>query len=213
MVVGSEGGSVLFADVIHFGHGVHTPFIGHLDPSFSDPQSPHFLGRYWPPDSPDNAFKPVTVPPSLKKPFFDPAVRIPLYQAALGDEVIATHHWSFDSLKFKDVSRIRELMEILYMVPPMYHLNRETWPKRRELILEHLAFWGPLHRELGTAPLTHFAYLSEDRLVQRTTFRLRSGEVTITVNFGGVAQAGYAPDSATVGELISMSKRVYSGRP
>ena len=50
MVVGSEGGSVLFADVIHFGHGVHTPYIGHLDPSFRDPQSPHYLGRHWPPD-------------------------------------------------------------------------------------------------------------------------------------------------------------------
>jgi hypothetical protein len=52
MVVGSEGGSVLFADVIHFGHGVHTPYIGHLDPSFRDPQSPYYLGRHWPPDSP-----------------------------------------------------------------------------------------------------------------------------------------------------------------
>ncbi len=209
MVVGSEGGSVLFADVIHFGHGVHTPYIGHLDPSFRDPQSPHFLGRYWPPDSPEQFFKPVTVPPSLKVPYFDPTVRLPLYQAALGDEVIATHHWSMDSLKFKDIEQIRELMEILYMVPPMYHLNRETWPKRRERIVQHLAFWGPLHRELATAPLTRFACLSEDRLVQRTTFHPKSGEVTITVNFGGKAQASYAPYSATVNGSLSIPKQVF----
>ena len=209
MVVGSEGGSVLFADVIHFGHGVHTPYIGHLDPSFRDTQSPHYLGRHWPPDSPDQSFKPVSVPPSLKTPYFDPTVRIPLYQAALGDEVIATHHWSFDSLKFTDIKQTRELMEILYVVPPMYHLNRETWPERREEILRHLAFWGPLHRELATVPLAGFVYLSDDRLVQRTTFHRKGGEITITVNFGGKAQAGYAPYSATVSGLASIPKRVF----
>ena len=209
LVVGSEGGSALFADVIHFGHGVHTPYIGHLDPSFREPQSPYYLGRYWPPDSPDSSFKPVPVPPSLKTPYFDPTVRIPLYQAALGDELIGTHHWSFDSLKFDDVEQTRELMEILYMMPPLYHLNREAWPKRRERILQHLAFWGPLHRELATAPLTRFACLSEDRLVQRTTFQPKSGEVTITVNFGAKAQAGFAPYSATVSGSISTPRRVF----
>jgi len=36
VVVGSEGGSVLFADVVHFGHGVQTAYIGHVDPAFRD---------------------------------------------------------------------------------------------------------------------------------------------------------------------------------
>ncbi|MHC1769654.1 MAG: glycoside hydrolase [Verrucomicrobiia bacterium] len=35
-------------------------------------------------------------------------------------------------MKLKDVENTRELLEILYMVPPIYHLNREAWPKRRE---------------------------------------------------------------------------------
>ncbi|MCP5518700.1 MAG: hypothetical protein H7A45_15770 [Verrucomicrobiales bacterium] len=213
LVVGSEGGSVLFADVIHFGHGVHTPYIGHLDPGFRDRRSPHFLGRHWPPDAPEQAFKPVPVPPSLKTPYFDPTVRLPLYQAALGDEVIATHHWSFDSLKFEDLEATRGLLEILYMAPPMYHLNRTTWPTRRARILRHLAFWGPLHRELATAPLTGFEYLSEDRLVQRTTFHTGRGEVTITVNFGGKPQAGHAAHSATVNGLTAVPMTVFRAAP
>lgn len=213
MVVGSEGGSVLFADVIHFGHGVHTPYIGHLSPSFKDTKSPHFLGRFYPPDRPDQSFTPVTIPPSLKTPYFDPTVRIPLYQAAVGDELIATHHWSFDSLKLTDVEKTRELLEILYMVPPMYHLNRETWPRRRERVLRHLAFWGPLHRELATAPLKRFACLSEDRLVQRTTFQHADGEVAITVNFGETTQAGYAPNSATVSGSIAVPQPIYDAKP
>jgi hypothetical protein len=149
------------------------------------------------------------VPPSLKRPYFDPTVRIPLYQAALGDEVVVTHHWSFDSLKFEDMETTRELLEILYQVPPMYHLNRETWPGRRERIVRHLAFWGPLHRELAPSPLTRFAYLSADRRVQRTTFSCEKGKVTITVNFAGKAQAGYEAHSATVDGPIAFAQRVY----
>jgi hypothetical protein len=213
MVVGSEGGSVLFADVIDFGHGVQTPYIGHLDPSFENPDSPSFVGEYWPPDRPDVFFKPVPVPPGLKTPYFDPTVRIPLYQAALGDELIASHHWSFDSLKFSDVQQTRELMEILYMVPPIFHVSRETWPKRREHIIEHHTFWSPLHRELACAPLSRFQHLSDDRLVQRTTFETRKGEVSITVNFGERAHAAYPPHSATVAGAVAVPAQVYEAKP
>ena len=211
LVVGSEGGSALFADVIDFGHGVQTPFIGHLDPAFRDPQGPHFLGRYWPPDGPDVMFKPTTVPPSLVTPYFDPAVRIPLYRAALGDEVVATHHWSFDSTKFTDVAAVRALMEIGYMVPPVYHLNRAAWPARRERIVSHLAFWGPLHEALAAAPLVRFEWLSDDHLAQRTTFRPPggTGEVTITVNYGPDGRAGLPPFSATAGGDTPLAGRVY----
>ncbi|MHC1767385.1 MAG: glycoside hydrolase [Verrucomicrobiia bacterium] len=209
MVVGSEEGSALVADLVHFGHGVHTPYIGHLDPAFRDRGSPHFLGRHWPPDTPENMFKPVPVAPSLVVPYFDPRVRIPLYEAALGDELIVTHHWSFDSLKFSDLTVTRELLEILYMVPPMYHLNREAWPKRRDQIVRHVAFWGPIHRQLATARLTRFEWLSADYLLQRTTFRSSAGDVTITVNFGGREQAGYPPHSATLAGDLRVAQTVY----
>jgi hypothetical protein len=213
LVVGSEGGSVLFADVIDFGHGVHTPYLGHLDPLFKDPQSPHFLGKYWPPDRPDQSFKPTPLPPALKTPYFDPIVRIPLYQAALGDELINTHHWSFDSLKFSDVQQTRELMEILYMIPPMYHLNRETWPKRRQHILRQYAFFSPLHRQLATAPLVGFEYLTADCLVQRTTFETPMGNISITVNFSDTPQAGHPPHSASVKGAGIVGPSMYEAKP
>jgi hypothetical protein len=209
LVVGSEGGSVLFADVIHFGHGVHIPYIGHLDSSFHDPRSAHFLGRHWPPDTPENSFKPIPVPASLRSPYFDPHILIPLCRAAVGDELIATHHWSFDGLKLTDVEGMRQLMEILYLVPPMYHLNRETWPQRRERILSHVKFWSPLHRQLAIAPLIRFEWLTGDRLLQRSTFRAASGEVTITVNFSDESHAGHPPRSASVDGPIDVTSKSY----
>ncbi len=115
LVVGSEEGSALFADVIAFGHGIQTPYLGHLAPEFKDPNSLSFAGRHWPSDTPANSFESIPVPASLLTPYFDPQVRIPLYQAALGDELIVSHHWSLDSLRLSDVARKRELMELLYM--------------------------------------------------------------------------------------------------
>ncbi|MDC0936541.1 glycoside hydrolase [Pirellulales bacterium] len=212
LVVGSEAGSALFADVIHYGHGVHTPYIGHLDRAFRDKNSPHFLGNYWPPNMPEKFFRPATVPPRMRSPYFDPTVRVPLYQAALGDELITTHHWIFSSTKFTDIAATRELLEILYMVPPMYHLNRETWPRQSEHILKHLAFWSPLHRKLAPAPLTQFEYLSEDRLVQRTTFQTEQGNVSITVNFGQDTQAGCPPRSALIAGAMQVSQSIYNAR-
>ncbi len=201
LVVGSEGGSVLFADVIDFGHGVDTPYLGHLDPAPRDRDSEYFLGAHWPPDQPQQSFEPVPVAPSLRSPYFDPRCRIPLYRAAVGDELVTSHHWSFDSLKFADIAGDRELLELLTMTPPMYHLCRAAWPARRGAIAKHYAFFGPLHRVLATAPLVGFEHLSSDRLLQRATYRLARGEVTLTVNFAAEERGGSPARSVTVAGL------------
>ena len=86
-------------------------------------------------------------------------------------------------------------------------------PDEIKRILRHLAFWGPIHRTLATAPLSRFAWLSDDRLVQRTTFQSPQGEVSLTVNFGDEPQAGYPPQSATVMGPVTAEKRVYYPRP
>lgn len=212
LVVGSEGGSVLFSDVIHFGHGVHTPYIGHLHPGFRDRESPYYLGRHWPPDSPEQSFKPVPLPEGLRLPYFDPTLRIPLYQAAIGDQVIATHHWSFDSLKLSNLAKTRALLEILYAVPPMYHLNREMWPKRKEAILHHVSFWGPLHRFVALRPLSSFTWLTEDRMVQQTAFGSGETKVSVTVNFDANAWEDLPPLSARVSGIAELEGRIYTTR-
>jgi hypothetical protein len=217
LVIGSEGGSVIFSDVIHYGHGVNTPYIGHLDPGFFDRQSPYFLGRHWPPHEPEMYFKSSPVPPSLISPYFDPTVRIPLYQAALGDQVVTTHHWNFDPLKFSDLPHTRELIEILYMIPPMYHLNRNAWENRKDKILKHLAFWSPIHRKLAPAPPTKFEHLSEGRLVQRTTYttevHVKVTKVTITVNFSDTKKVGFPSFSASITGSINLNHFTYSAYP
>ena len=151
----------------------------------------------------------MPIPASLRVPYFDPARRIPLYRAAIGDELVTSHHWSFDSLKLDNVRGDRELLELLTMTPPMYHLSRAAWPKRKAAIRKRVRFWSPLHRTLATAPLVDFRHLTADRLLQRVTYRTAAGDVDVTVNFANEARDGQSPRSVVVTGAIQDIPRVY----
>ncbi|MEO0588486.1 MAG: glycoside hydrolase, partial [Planctomycetota bacterium] len=203
VVVGSEGGSLLFANAIAYGHGVHTPYFGHLYAGYRDRSSPYYGGRHWPPDQPDQSFEAVPVPGEVLSPYFDPAVRIPLYQAAVRDEVVTSHHWAYDSIKLSNVAATRELMELLYLVPPMLHVSRGTFAERHAAVEDRFALFAELHGDYGFSPMVSFEHVTADRLVQRTVFANGPHRLTLTANFGLDEQAGVpalsilAHDSAT----------------
>jgi len=181
LVIGSEGGAAYAAPVIHFAHGMMTPVFGWMDPDLrKNRESEYFLGRSWPPDAPQAHVKQVPLKPRLRKYYYDPRFRLPLYQAVFHDSVVATHHWGSASLKFKDQVDTVELLELLYNVPPMYHMNLEEFEKHRATMKAHYAFFSPLHRELGLLPLTDFEWVTSDQMVQRTVF---GGRVEMVANF------------------------------
>jgi hypothetical protein len=179
-VIGSEGGSAYAAGTIHFAHGMMTPVIGWGDPALTERSSPYYLGGYYPPDAPTAFFAQVPLKDEHRRIYADPRFRLPLYETVFHDAVVATHQWGYGSLKFADPERTRELLELLYGVPPLYHLNLDEWAKRRQLITAHYAFFSPLHRSAGLLPMSDFQWLSEDRLVQRTVF---GGELDLIANF------------------------------
>ncbi len=180
-VIGSEGCSAGLAATLFFAHGVLTPVIGWGDPDLKNKGSKYFLGAYYPPAQPAVFFKPVPLKEKYRRLFYDPAVRLPLFETVFHDSVVATHHWSNPSLKFPEVAGTVELLELLYNVPPLYHLNRQEFAKEKVTIKRHYDFFSPLHRELGLLPLTDFHWLTADRLVQATTF---GGIIELTANFG-----------------------------
>jgi hypothetical protein len=184
-VIGSEGGSGYAAPVIHFAHGMMTPVVAWGDPDLmKNKKSKYYLGAYYPPDEPAIVFKQVPMKDEHRRIYADPKFRLPLYQTVFHDSVVATHEWGYGTLKFEDPGRTRELLELLYNVPPLYHLNQAEWGKRKREITAHLAFFAPLHKEAGLLPMTGFEWLTEDRTVQRTTF----GEsLEFTANFGDAA--------------------------
>ncbi len=63
-----------------------------------------------------------------------------------------------------------ELTQLLYNVPPLYHLSAATLSERLPLMARQDAFFRPLHERLATQAMTDFRWLSADRLIQQTTF-------------------------------------------
>jgi hypothetical protein len=158
-----------------------TPVIGWGDTDLSDKKSQYYLGAYYPPEEPRVFFKPVPLKEEYRYIYFEPRFRLPLFQTVFHDSVIATHHWSFASLKTQDQAKTVELLELLYQVPPLYHLNVPEFQRRKAQLKRHYAFFSPLHRETALLPMTGFQWLTPDGTVQRTTF---GGSIELVANFG-----------------------------
>lgn len=168
--IGSEGGCHLFAGVIHVSEGIFGMLFGWGDPDLKSKDSNYFLGGYWPPDGPSTFVKQVPMKEKYQFFYYDPRYRLPLYETVFHDSVVTTHHWQNGSLKFNNMIDTVGLTELLYMVPPMYHLNLDEFDKHLVTMKRYYAFFSPLHRQAGFAPMTDFAWLCDDRLLQRTVF-------------------------------------------
>ena len=170
MVVGSEKGAAYSASTLHFAHGMTVPVIGWGDPDMKSKTSPYYVGGYWPPEGPAIHVKQVPLKPNYLYLYYDPRFRLPLYQIVFHDSVITTHHWGSGSLKFENAIGTLALLELLYNVPPLYHLNMAEFEKHKAWIKKHYAFFSPLHRRIGGRVMTDFEWLSDDKQVQRTEF-------------------------------------------
>lgn len=192
---GSEDGNAITAQGILFAHGMQTPVIGWGDPDMmGDKQSPHYVGNWYPPEQPSVFFKPVPLKEPLRTLYFDPGMRLPLYQAVFHGSVITTHHWGFDNLKLNNVRAENELTQLLYNVPPLYHLSASTVKQRLPVIECQDRFFRPLHQRLATQAMTGFGWLTADRLVQETTF---ADGTRLVANFSAEEKQGYAGRSVT----------------
>jgi len=213
VVIGTEGCSAGVAATVHFAHGVLTPVIGWGDPDLTDKQSPYYLGSYYPPDEPRVFFQPVPMKAKYRYLYYNPGFRLPLFETVFHDSVIATHHWMFASLKAREDAPTVELLELLYQVPPLYHLNRAEFQKRRAQIKRHFEFFSPLHRETALLPLADFQWLTPDRRVQRTVFGDR---FEVIANFGPAEfrrnDARLGPRSLQVRHLLTGRTQTYTAQ-
>ncbi|KLN63452.1 glycoside hydrolase [Vibrio sp. VPAP30] len=187
VVLGSEDGNSLTTSGIAFAHGLETVGFGWRDKEMKkDRNSPYFLGRWYPDYKPEFFFKPARVKEPYKTLLFSPKYRIPLYQAVFHDEVINSHHWHSDSLKFSDVKIERDLTAMLYNVPAMVHLSRDevTSPSSPRLIelRNYQQGYKPLHKQLWDKQLVSFEWLDDTGEVQQTQF---SDGSKIIANFSG----------------------------
>ena len=175
LVLGSEDGNSLTTKGIAFAHGLETVGFGWTDKDMKENRrSPYYLGRWYPDHKPDFFFKPSEVKEPYKSLLFSPQYRIPLYQAVFHDEVINTHHWHSDSLKFTNVQAERDLTAMLYNTPPMVHLTRDealsSSSPRIKALKHYQDGFEPMHEQLWDKQLVDFDWLDKNGDVQQTEF-------------------------------------------
>ncbi|MFP5499296.1 hypothetical protein HX807_05750 [Pseudomonas sp. D8002] len=193
---GSEDGNAITARGILFAHGMQTPVLGWGDREMTkDKQSPYYVGAWYPPEQPAVFFKSVPLKEPFRTVYFDPTMRLPLYQAVFHGSVITTHHWLFDSLKLSNVRAESELTQLLYNVPPLYHLSAATVKQRLPVIQRQDAFFRPLHERLATQAMTDFRWLTEDKQVQQTTF---ADGTRLVANFAEGRITAFVPGAQAV---------------
>ncbi|MCF7750358.1 glycoside hydrolase [Bacillus subtilis subsp. subtilis] len=183
LVVGSEDGNATTAGGVVFAHGMQTPVIGWGDPQMHTQRtSPYFVGAWYPEEQPQVFFRQVPLREPFRTVHFAPASRLPLYQAVFHGSVITTHHWLYDSLKLTNVRADSELVQLLYNVPPLYHLSAATLPQRLPAMVRQDTFFRPLHQRLATQALVGFRWLDDARKVQETRF---ADGTRLVANFTG----------------------------
>ncbi|MGF1871100.1 glycoside hydrolase [Photobacterium indicum] len=175
VLLGSEDGNALTTQGIAFAHGMETVGFGWTDPDMkSNRQSPYYLGAWYPDQKPAFFFQSAQVKEPYKTLLFAPQYRIPLYQTVFHDELINSHHWHSDSLKFSNVQIKRDLIAMLYNTPAMVHLSRDEANTINEPRLQALKHYQsgflPIHKQLWDKALVNFKWLDKQGLLQQTTF-------------------------------------------
>ncbi|EPI2803686.1 glycoside hydrolase [Vibrio vulnificus] len=174
LILGSEDGNALTTQGLVFAHGMETVGFGWTDKAMkSDKQSPYYLGKWYPDEKPDFFFKSAQVKEPYRSLLFAPEYKVPLYQVVFHDELISSHHWHSDSLKFSNVKAVRDLRAMLFNTPAMVHLSRDETRKnsaRIEQLKHYQQGFLPLHEQLWDKALIDFRWLDKQGQVQQTRF-------------------------------------------
>lgn len=173
MVIGSEGGNDFAANSIAFAHGIELQSFSWMDEDMkTNKESEYYLGKYYSAKGgvPEKFSKPIPVKEKYRKLFLDMSYQIPLYKLVYNNSVITSYHWDWSTFKITSESENRMLREILYNVPPLYHLDRTEWDTYKDKIIKHNAVWAPFSQKAIMLEMTAFECLSEDRLVQMTRY-------------------------------------------
>ncbi|KAA0964826.1 hypothetical protein FQ087_00390 [Sporosarcina sp. ANT_H38] len=186
MVVGTEGGNDFANKTIAFAHGIETPVFSWMDEDMSkNKESEYYVGRYYSSTggAPELFSKQIPVKDKYKKLFLDSTYTIPLYKLVYNDSVITTYWWGWGTLKIEDEIANRMLYEILYNVPPLYHLDKHEWEKHKDTIVRHSKVWSNFSEKAITKEMTNFKIISGDRLVQMTEY---GKLLSVVANFSDV---------------------------
>ena len=172
-VVGSEGGNDFAASTIAFAHGIELKTFSWMDDDMKkNRDSEYYIGKYYNPAGgvAEHFSKRIPVKDKYYTLFVDPRYDIPLYKLVYNDSVITGYHWDWSTFKIQGATADRMVREVLYNVPPLYHLDAAEWKRYQKDIAAHHAVWSEFSRKAVLQEMTDFKYLTQDGAVQKTVY-------------------------------------------
>jgi len=218
MVVGTEVGNDFCANEIAFAQGMTTPVIEWSDPDMrQNKNSEYYLGDYFSLNGgiPSKFSKEVKIKPLYQYIYLDHRFNLPLFQLVYNNAVITSHHWEWGTLKIPAMVKEREMEEILYNVPPLYHIDRNDWAKNKTTIIKHVNEFSRIHEKAVLLEMLSFEYLNENRELQISRFG-KGGQVEMEIlaNFSDLPfkwhDSNLPPKSLLINDLKTGVSQIYT---
>lgn len=187
LVVGSEGGNDFAASTVAFAHGIELKSFSWMDEDMrSNRDSEYYVGKYYNAKGgvPEHFSRRVPLKEPYRTVFLDPRWDVPLFKLVYNDSVITSYHWDWPTFKIQGATGDRMVREVLYNVPPLYHLDQEAWERYGGDIARHHAVWSEFSQKAVVREMTDFQYLSADGAVQMTEY---GPDLQAVANFGETA--------------------------
>lgn len=192
LVLGSENVTAWSSGVAHYSHGTAQAHASAIWPIQADQKR---FGGFWPPDRPGIFFKPFEPTPDEARLLFGAADRLPLFEAAFHDSVVALDRWEFGLMKVPSETRRRFARSLLYGTPTMWSLDRRELTRVGPWLTAAEDDFRQAHGVTTPVALTGFRWLTPDRLVQQVTYA--DGRI-LTANFGATTWRGLGADCVRV---------------
>ena len=164
LIPGTENGFDAIMDHLVYTEGLHSPVIFQIPESgrkhahvFNDEQTAHIAAN-----------------------MMVPCRRVPMWELAYHDCMMAFPYWGDSTESSPDFTRRRTLYACLFGCPPLYSFSMKDFEALKPAILKSYAEITAINRKVGKLPMTGYEVLSEDYMIQRTTFGDR---YRVTVNF------------------------------
>lgn len=206
LVLGSESAVAWSTPAIHFSHGTLTPKSYLLWQTLRNRER---IGGAWPRGR-SPRFMRYDASDDFAKFSFDPIYRLPLFEAVFHDSVISLDFVGAPLTKFTNLVQTRSLLLLLYNVPSLWTLDRKAITDDGNRIKAMNDFFAPIHRRIGSKPLTRFEWLTSDRMVQQAEF---ANEIVMTANFSDRTFNSIPPRCIEARRLKEGSKNLFCPEP
>lgn len=208
MAVGSEGGNDFSASTIAFAHGIELKSFSWMDDDMKkNKDSEYYIGKYFNPGGgvAEHFAKRVPLKEKYFTLFVNPSYDIPLFKLVYNDSVISSYHWDWSTFKIKNATELRMLREVLYNVPPLYHLDADKWAEYKDDISKHTVVWSRFSKRATPQEMTDFSYLSTDGLVQSTEY---GTNIQVVANFSNAPYPHRGQEIPAKSALIYLDGKV-----